>query len=707
MRRYKIAALSLAAAMTLGTVGCSAGGGGQESTAPAGSQAEETGSPAASGGEESLSLEASQERLMGVLAQITQTPRASGTAEEQAAAEWIELCFKQMGYETRLEAFHQSPFEDTGKEVSGANVVAVRKSDWADINPASAEIIYITAHHDSKPGVSGAVDDASGVSVLLETAALISQLPTDREVRFVSFSGEEDGRVGSRYHVENLTEEERSRIVGVIQLDELGYNRSEYLTLCTVDGEPTMLGDRLSQRAAEISPLKREIAYEKGGLSDHNSFHTYGIEAAELRQDAFAFENHTTQDRIEILDPEKLTFAARLVAETVAQVMSDETESLISQVYGEKGKTVAWQVQPDTIIPFAMDRNHVENTMGLSASAAEKTTNEFGDAVTVCTYPIRWFGMEEPLETEFQYRRGYLDMIEIPMAEAGYSLEDAKAQMADAFGDPMGGDTEDAPSYDWADERYHKFYTLQRGEGDGYQVLVMDYQMGKEILSSEYLRNPDVGSDHADSVRDRKMYELVEKIVYPEDRSIIRFSIYTDGKSNSTGYTSASEPDDNTFMEYGLDYADAMDEEWNYQDYNKMLRTAIHEYGHVLSLNSGQVNISAQDPSMPPVFYTEETYKEDAYIPAYYRTFWEGMDVKTGLERYQEQPGDFVSYYAASNLSEDFAESFAQFVLGEMPDEETLEDSIAAQKIWFFYDYEEMTQRRNWIRQSLGLDAGQ
>ena len=98
-----------------------------------------------------------------------------------------------------------------------SNVIAVKNADRDN-----ADILVISAHHDSVPTAYGANDNASGVTALLAIAEQVKDAPTDTEIRFVSFTDEENGKNGSRYYVSTLQEEERSRIVGNIQLDMLG-----------------------------------------------------------------------------------------------------------------------------------------------------------------------------------------------------------------------------------------------------------------------------------------------------------------------------------------------------------------------------------------------------------------------------------------------------------------------------------------------------
>lgn len=634
---------------------------------------------------------------------ITSYTRASGTEGEAEAAKAIEALLARMGYETSLQAFIQEANGEADKQVKGTNVIAVKKADNCE-NGDLAEILYITAHHDAKPGIQGAEDDGAGVAVLLETARQISQIPSDTEIRFVTFSGEEDGRVGSRCYVEKLAQEERSRVIGQIQLDDLGYRGSDYLKLSTVDGLPTLLGDMLSETAAHTPNMGKPIPYKKDGLSDHNSFHTHGMAAVMLGQNSFAFENHSTQDRLELLDPVRLQQTAQLVTDVAKAVMGDQSGALLEAAYEGKVRQTAYTIQSDTVIPFDMGRNYVENMMCLQGTLESRSANEFGDTEEIYQYPVVWFGMETPLSTRFHYRNGFLEMVEILKQDTlGADTEQAREIITAALGEPTleGTDEENRKICSWEDEIYHKFFSLEYGEDGAYHVIVLNYNLGKTVYELYDLQEGmEAAKARGGEATHLALLELVEKLVYPDDYPLVQFAIYSDGKSNSTGYTSAVELGNNQQMLYALDIWDVFDEEGNYREYNKTVRTAVHEYGHVLSLNAAQVDLTKQDDSMPAIFFDQETYGEDSYMRAFYQKFWKDMDVKSGLEHYKENPDAYVSDYGAGNLSEDFAESFMQFVLSSRPED----DSVASQKIRFFYDYEDMTLRRDFIRGNLSLE---
>ena len=86
--------------------------------------------------------------------------------------------------------------------------------------------LVLGAHHDSTIDSPGANDNASGSTVLLETARLLTQLKRDqgigpgRSIRFVTFGAEEQGKQGARAFVDShYGPDPKPRMM--INLDEL------------------------------------------------------------------------------------------------------------------------------------------------------------------------------------------------------------------------------------------------------------------------------------------------------------------------------------------------------------------------------------------------------------------------------------------------------------------------------------------------------
>src|SRR5690606_18097550 len=85
----------------------------------------------------------------------------------------------------------------------------------------------ISGHLDSwnGPGSQGVVDNGTGSAVTLEAARILAAVGAKpkRTIRFILWTGEEQGLLGSRAYVESLSEEERAKISAVF-VDDGGTN---------------------------------------------------------------------------------------------------------------------------------------------------------------------------------------------------------------------------------------------------------------------------------------------------------------------------------------------------------------------------------------------------------------------------------------------------------------------------------------------------
>ena len=62
----------------------------------------------------------------------------------------------------------------------------------------------VSGHYDTVIGAPGANDDGSGTVLTLEIARVLAELPTEATLRFALWGSEEQGLIGSRYHVAQL-----------------------------------------------------------------------------------------------------------------------------------------------------------------------------------------------------------------------------------------------------------------------------------------------------------------------------------------------------------------------------------------------------------------------------------------------------------------------------------------------------------------------
>lgn len=135
----------------------------------------------------------------------------------------------------------------------------------------------------------------------------------------------------------------------------------------------------------------------------------------------------------------------------------------------------------------------------------------------------------------------------------------------------------------------------------------------------------------------------------------------------------------------------------------EMVFTLVHEFAHILTLNKTQINGEIFEKEKCNNYYIDEgcLYK-DAYLNEFYQKFWKdrfNAKVENSLENYNKKPTAFVTEYAATNPSEDIAESFVAFVFAK--NNKNKQGIIANQKIFFFYKYPEIVKIRDTIHKNL------
>jgi len=183
-------------------------------------------------------------------------------------------------------------------------------------------IVIVCAHYDSVFVSPGADDDGSGVSAVLAIARVMSHHTFNSTVRFVLFSGEEQGRLGSHEYAKEAYEN-GDNIAGVIALDGIGY------AVSSEDGSKIKnLVCNESSWIANISQKINELYGKYIGLdiirlpnepiSDHQSFLDYGYDASYFLEYTLDPYYHTSEDRIEYMNMSYLKKVCRLAMGTLA-----------------------------------------------------------------------------------------------------------------------------------------------------------------------------------------------------------------------------------------------------------------------------------------------------------------------------------------------------------------------------------------------------
>lgn len=217
------------------------------------------------------------------------------------------------------------------------------------------EVVIMSAHLDSwdGPGSQGTIDNGTGTSVTLEAARILAAagVQPKRTIRFILWTGEEQGLLGSRAYVESLGDEERAKISAVF-VDDGGTNyqgglqatpfMADMLAAATAptNGRFVSLRDQVNQLhddlktndadAGMMNVNVRIVGNElpRGGGSDHASFNAIGIPGFfwdETGRANYRHGWHTQFDRLDQAIPEYLAQSATNTAITLYNLANAPT----------------------------------------------------------------------------------------------------------------------------------------------------------------------------------------------------------------------------------------------------------------------------------------------------------------------------------------------------------------------------------------------
>lgn len=200
------------------------------------------------------------------------------------------------------------------KPVSQWNTVAeIKGTQWPD------QVVILGAHLDSWDLGTGTTDNATGSMVVMEAARVIqaSGLKPKRTIRFILFSGEEQGLLGSAAYAAKHAGE-ANNIQAVLVLD----NGTGMITGMALQGrnqDAQLWTDLLAPVASLGAGKVREG--NKGG-TDHLSFIPYGVPGWNYDQESRGY-NHTHHSQIDTYDhavPGDLRQASAVMAVTAFEL---------------------------------------------------------------------------------------------------------------------------------------------------------------------------------------------------------------------------------------------------------------------------------------------------------------------------------------------------------------------------------------------------
>ncbi len=201
--------------------------------------------------------------------------RPSGSEAEDAAVSYAAGYLTGLGYSV---AVTQVPLPN-GKTSHNVRAVKPGSSHW---------VLTVGGHLDSKTTTPGGNDNASGVAVVLELARDLVDADITPSLEFVLFGAEEmidsdssHHHFGSRRYVEDMSEQQRTALAGMISVDMVAYGQD--LKVRNMGRGPQLLTDMLLTRSTEAGiPCSYSRDTGPTGSSDHEAFETAGYPVAWL-----------------------------------------------------------------------------------------------------------------------------------------------------------------------------------------------------------------------------------------------------------------------------------------------------------------------------------------------------------------------------------------------------------------------------------------
>jgi hypothetical protein len=178
------------------------------------------------------------------------------------------------------------------------------------------EVVVCGAHIDSWDLGQGTTDNGTGTCVVLETARILSKLakegaPPKRTIRFILFTGEEQGLYGSKAYVKQHQEELKNISAAIVH----------------DTGTGKVIGIATGRRPKSQEILEKNLAWLKelgvtyfsrfaGGGSDHMSFEQAGVPGFMFNQEiaGYGFTHHSQADTLDRAIAENLEQGASVMA---------------------------------------------------------------------------------------------------------------------------------------------------------------------------------------------------------------------------------------------------------------------------------------------------------------------------------------------------------------------------------------------------------
>jgi carboxypeptidase Q len=249
----------------------------------------------------------------------------------------------------------------------------------AEIPGETDELVIIGGHIDSWDGARGAQDNGTGTSTTLEAARLLAQsgVKPKRTIRFMLWSGEEQGLLGSRAYIA-AHPEEAARISCVLVHDG-GTNACA--GIYATEGMMPMFEEVFAPIIAHYADhedetlrfrMRKVDRLPRGIGSDHDSYLTAatptpGFFWDQRGQTSYGFIHHTQNDTIQYARADYQEFTSRVVASAAWRFANAEQMVPRADMFGAPRKLLGVRVSDDGITIASLTDGGKAEQAGLKA----------------------------------------------------------------------------------------------------------------------------------------------------------------------------------------------------------------------------------------------------------------------------------------------------------------------------------------------------
>lgn len=190
--------------------------------------------------------------------------------------------------------------------------------------------IILGAHMDCVD-TPGANDNASGVGTMLEAARILSKQQFAYDIKFIAFGAEDIGLKGSRYYVNNMTEEELQTTAAMINMDMVGIG--DTIQVMTVFEDADSFIADLSE--VYLKKLGMEYIRFPEDAGDHQPFELAGIPSVFLNYGPDPYY-HTDEDSLDKISKDNLyrmgTLVTTMIYDIAKTPMADSYNGIKAKV---------------------------------------------------------------------------------------------------------------------------------------------------------------------------------------------------------------------------------------------------------------------------------------------------------------------------------------------------------------------------------------